>query len=591
MTMKKDKPVASPKEILSFFAKTAFAQKLAYANLFLVPSTVVLERYVAPLAIAAVLANIQSGTVTLESSLPLIAMYAGIQFYTQIIGYRLNLYAMWTVQVTGAHSLYQYTYEKLTLHSLGFYADNFAGSLVSKVNKFSSAFMAFWHTAVFQALFIVTSLVASIVGLAFILWQFALLLAVLVVLFAAASYYGTRFMRKHFKARSESYTKISAQLSDSLSNILAVKTDGRETFEQKRFKKSVDTMLHNESKARNAFIGVSSVYSVIIATMRVFALVAAIWAVQVGIADAAIVYLCLTYTFNLIQEIWNIHSLFRDYYTIIGDSEEIMEILKQDIGVSDTSTDKLKVTSGAIAFSNVGFRHDAASEILFDDFTLTIKPHERVGIVGVSGSGKTTLTKLLMRFTDVDSGRITIDGTSIADVSQESLHHAVSYVPQEPLLFHRTLAENISYGNPDATYAQIKAAARSANALDFIEDLPDGLETLVGERGVKLSGGQRQRVAIARAILKDAPILVLDEATSALDSESEKLIQQSLETLMKDRTSIVIAHRLSTIAKLDRIVVMNKGAIIEEGTHEELLKRKGTYAKLWGHQSGGFIEE
>lgn len=325
--------------------------------------------------------------------------------------------------------------------------------------------------------------------------------------------------------------------------------------------------------------------------MRVSALVVAIWAVQSGFANAGIVYLCLTYTFNLIEEVWNVNSFLRDYYQIIGDSEEAMEILQQNVEITDTHNDKLVVTNGGIIFQDVSFSHDGADDTLFENFNLTIKPHERVGIVGVSGSGKTTLTKLLMRFSNIDHGTIAIDGTSIADVSQESLHHAISYVPQEPLLFHRTLAENISYSRPNATLDEIKAAARSANAIDFIEKLPDGFETLVGERGVKLSGGQRQRVAIARAILKDAPILVLDEATSALDSESEKLIQASLETLMKDRTSIVIAHRLSTIAKLDRIVVMDKGAIIETGTHASLLKNGGTYARLWGHQSGGFIEE
>jgi ATP-binding cassette subfamily B protein len=201
------------------------------------------------------------------------------------------------------------------------------------------------------------------------------------------------------------------------------------------------------------------------------------------------------------------------------------------------------------------------------------------------------LTRLLLRFSDVDAGEIRIDGTDISRVSQKSLRDTIAYVPQEPLLFHRTLRENIAYGKPDATEAQIRKAARLANALDFIDELPAGMETMVGERGVKLSGGQRQRIAIARAILKDSPILILDEATSALDSESEKLIQDALTKLMKGRTSIVIAHRLSTIAKLDRIVVLDKGVVVEDGSHKTLVARKGTYASLWSHQSGGFIEE
>ena len=204
---------------------------------------------------------------------------------------------------------------------------------------------------------------------------------------------------------------------------------------------------------------------------------------------------------------------------------------------------------------------------------------------------KTTLTKLLLRFADIESGAITIDGTSIQDATQASLRKAIAYVPQEPLLFHRSLRDNIGYGRPDATEKDIEAAAKKANALEFIKQLPEGFDTLVGERGVKLSGGQRQRIAIARAILKDAPILVLDEATSALDSESEKLIQDALQELMKNRTSIVIAHRLSTIAKLDRIIVLEDGEIKEDGSHDGLIARGGVYAKLWAHQSGGFIEE
>ena len=192
---------------------------------------------------------------------------------------------------------------------------------------------------------------------------------------------------------------------------------------------------------------------------------------------------------------------------------------------------------------------------------------------------------------DIQEGVITIDEQDIAKVTQSSLRKAISYVPQEPMLFHRTLSENIRYGKLNATDAEVERAAKLAHAHEFIKDLPQGYETLVGERGVKLSGGQRQRVAIARAILKDAPILVLDEATSALDSESEKLIQDALGKLMKNRTSIVIAHRLSTIQKMDRIIVLDKGKITEEGSHKELLLKNGTYAKLWAHQSGGFIEE
>ena len=239
----------------------------------------------------------------------------------------------------------------------------------------------------------------------------------------------------------------------------------------------------------------------------------------------------------------------------------------------------------------ITFKHHDAKTPIFNDFSLRIKAGERVGLVGISGSGKTTLTKLLLRFADVDSGEILIDGQNISEVQQVSLRENIAYVPQETTLFHRSIAENIAYGKPDATQKEIERAAKLANAHEFIQELPNGYETLVGERGIKLSGGQRQRVAIARAILKDAPILVLDEATSALDSESEALIQDALEKLMKGRTSIVVAHRLSTIASMDKIVVLDDGKIVEQGSHHALIKRGGAYSQLWSRQSGAFLEE
>ena len=228
---------------------------------------------------------------------------------------------------------------------------------------------------------------------------------------------------------------------------------------------------------------------------------------------------------------------------------------------------------------------------MFSDLSLSIKPGEKVGLVGHSGSGKTTFTRLLLRFSDIDGGAIKLDDQDIRAITQDDLHKKIAYVPQEPLMFHRSLADNIRYGNFSASQKEIERVAKLAHADDFIKDQPKGYETLVGERGVKLSGGQRQRIAIARAMLKDAPILVLDEATSALDSESEVLIQDALWKLMEGRTAIVIAHRLSTIQKMDRIVVMDNGSIVEEGTHKELIAKKGVYASLWDHQTGGFIEE
>jgi ATP-binding cassette subfamily B protein len=234
---------------------------------------------------------------------------------------------------------------------------------------------------------------------------------------------------------------------------------------------------------------------------------------------------------------------------------------------------------------------DTTAKSVFSALNLNIEAHQKIGLVGPSGGGKSTLTRLLLRFEDIQSGSITIDGQTIAAVTQSSLRQAISYVPQEPLLFHRSIGDNIAYGKPGASDNEVREAAHKAHALEFIEALPQGFNTIVGERGVKLSGGQRQRVAIARAILKDSPLLVLDEATSALDSESEAAIQSALQELMAGRTTLVIAHRLSTIQRLDRIVVLENGTVIEDGSHAALLAQKGLYSRLWQHQSGGFIED
>jgi ATP-binding cassette subfamily B protein len=294
----------------------------------------------------------------------------------------------------------------------------------------------------------------------------------------------------------------------------------------------------------------------------------------------------------LSRHLWEFQGILRQYNKALGDASDMVAILQIQPEIKDpVKPERPRMHSGKIDFKDVTFTHGESDDPLFHDLNLSIRPGEKIGLVGRSGSGKTTLTRLLLRFSDLDSGAIEIDGQNITRVTQDDLRHAISYVPQEPLLFHRTLEENIAYGKPEASAEEIRQAARRAHADEFITKLPLGYETLVGERGVKLSGGQRQRVAIARAMLKDAPILVLDEATSALDSESEKLIQDALWRLMEGRTAIVIAHRLSTIQHMDRIIVLEDGRILEQGSHTELLAAGGQYASLWGHQSGGFIAD
>ena len=300
----------------------------------------------------------------------------------------------------------------------------------------------------------------------------------------------------------------------------------------------------------------------------------------------------MAYLQRLAVQLFALGELINGYDKLLLQATPMTEILQEPPAIVDHSDKQLIVTHGAISFDSVSYAYrDAKTNEVIRSLSLTIPAGQKIGLVGVSGAGKTTITKLLLRFDDISSGTIAIDGQDISKVTQTSLRESIAYVAQEPLLFHRSLRDNIAYARPDASEAEIIDAAQKAYATEFIDRLPRGLDTIVGERGVKLSGGQRQRIAIARAILKDAPILLLDEATSALDSESEKLIQSALTKLMHGRTSLVIAHRLSTIAKLDRIVVLDQGRVVEDGTHSELLKRDGIYARLWAHQSGGFIEE
>jgi ATP-binding cassette subfamily B protein len=404
--------------------------------------------------------------------------------------------------------------------------------------------------------------------------------------------YGSRFMAERNTLEAQASTRMNGQLADSITNVMAIKSHGMEAYELESASGYAEKWRQRSLSTMRGFLGVSTVYATMTAAIQVVALIAAIWASEQNLISIGIVYLSISYTLTVARQLWEMNNIMRNYNRIIGDASDMVEILNLPYQLENEGDTALVASGGVIDFSSVGFKHDATDHArLFDDFDLHIPAGQKVGLVGHSGSGKSSLTRILLRFSDIDSGTIAIDGQDIKAVTQQSLRQAIAYVPQEPLLFHRSLKENISYGNPSATDEQIVDAARRAHAMEFIEKLPEGFNTLVGERGVKLSGGQRQRIAIARAILKNAPILVLDEATSALDSESEKLIQASLSELMEGRTSIVIAHRLSTIAKLDRIIVLENGSIVDDGTHSELLKHKGTYAKLWSHQTGGFIDE
>lgn len=581
------------KDTLSLFIKLSKHYKVRLFFALLMPAMAVTTTgIIAPYVLSIFIDRLQGGNISLSNSWGIILIYAGLVLVGEVILWRLALYFSWTLQIDIMRNLYVAIFNKLGREDLMFHSNRFGGSLISQSTKLIGAIERFYDMIIWQVTPMVTTIIGSVVTMAvFGLWQYAVFLIVYSMIFMVVVYIGSRFLVKINQKEANASTKNSGTLADMVTNISTVKAFGNEDYELRRASKVVKDWHDKSGKLMWGVIKATGAFSSIYVLGAIGALVFAVIGVEYKIISLGIVYLMFIYALNINRQLWEMTSITRTFNRIIGDAHEMTQILKADFKLIDHSKRKLTLNQAGVEFKNVDFIHDLGDgQQVFKDFNLRIEPGQKVGIVGHSGSGKTTLTRILLRFSDITNGKITIDGQDISQVTQQSLHKAVAFVPQEPLLFHRSLKENIAYGKNDASDKEIVDASRKAHALEFIDDLPDKFETIVGERGIKLSGGQRQRIAIARAILKDAPILVLDEATSALDSESERLIKLSLDELMKNRTTIVIAHRLSTIAKLDRIIVLEKGKIIEDGSHDELLKNNSVYAQLWSHQSGGFIE-
>lgn len=441
-----------------------------------------------------------------------------------------------------------------------------------------------------QAIIVISSIV--IIGYQSITLAIVTLVSMILVLSFTVAI--TKWRIKYRRMLSEANSETSGVIGDALAHGLTVKSFAAEQYETKRMnislKKLADVQYMSWMTSIPADLGRMMLAS--IATFVLLIMTARLY--QNHTISIAIVILVQLYVIKLVMATQDIADLIKAYESTMSSAHQAMKTMLIKPTVLDKTHPKRLPRNAKfdVALHNVSYRYsDTAKGVAaVKNFNLEISQGEKVGLVGYSGSGKTTLTKLLLRFMDVTTGGVTIDGIDIRDLTQHQLRSKIAYVPQEPLLFHRSIAENIAYGKPSANNNAIHSVGKKAYVDEFIKDLPKGYDTLVGERGVKLSGGQRQRVAIARALLKDAPILVLDEATSSLDSKSEQYIQKALFKLMENRTALVIAHRLSTIQKMDKIAVMNKGKVVEMGTHKELLKNKnGIYAKLWAHQSGGYI--
>ncbi|MFZ1250025.1 MAG: ABC transporter ATP-binding protein [Candidatus Microsaccharimonas sp.] len=563
------------------------------------PAAIFLTGYAGLFIISLIVNRLTTETIPpdqlLSTFMPYIVAFVVCVGTGELVLWRLLMFLQWTMDDKVIYDLNRRVFDSLAEQSMEFHSNHFGGSLVSQSNKFTGAYGGLSSLTMFTIAPLVYSFIFTFAILTPVLPWFALSLAIFASIFMTVAWFSFKSIRDLSVRRSKAQNKVSGQIADSITNILVVKSFSRESHEKKRFQSYAGDVQKAAFDVRTAVIARDFWFGLLITLIMVTTLFILIFGnVWFGVAIGTLM-LAVSYSMGILGNLWGFNAMLRQFNQIFGDARDMSLILKTHQTITDkANAEKLRATVGQIDIKDITFRHAETKEeeTIFKNMSVTFKPGKRVGLVGHSGSGKTTLTKLILRFADVQEGLILIDGQSISEVGQKSLREAVAYVPQEPMLFHRSLKENILYGRPDASDEDVIEAAKRANAYEFIQKLPDGFDTLVGERGIKLSGGQRQRIAIARAILKDAPILILDEATSALDSESEKLIQDALQKLMKGRTSIVIAHRLSTIANLDRILVMQDGEIIEDGSHEELLAKKdGQYAKLWGHQSGGFIEE
>ena len=522
----------------------------------------------------------------LISILIIIALLELIQWFF----WRLATYGAAYLESNAIADLANTCFKYLHQHSFGYFNNNFVGSLVKRVNRFTRAFEGISDRIIFELLGIFVNIIIIAAVLVYKNFYLGLVVIIWLILFLIFNWFFTRYKLKYDIASADADTRSTGVLADTITNNANIKLFCGYKREVDRFGRVNEEARALKLKSWNLSNLFEAIQGLLMVILEIGVIYLGIRLWEAGLFTVGDFVLLQSYVLIVFIRIWGVGRIIRHIYQNLADAEEMTVILDSPHEIKDNPKAKdLIVKKGAVEFNKVEFYYHQTRRII-KDFNLTIKPGERIALVGPSGAGKSTIVKLLLRMHEATKGKILIDGQKINQVKQESLWRGISLVPQEPILFHRTLMENIRYGQPEATNNEVVDAAKLAHCHEFIINFPDAYSTYVGERGIKLSGGERQRVAIARAILRNAPILVLDEATSSLDSESEALIQKGLENLMKGKTVIVIAHRLSTIMKMDRIIVIDGGKIKEQGSHKELLgKKEGLYKRLWKVQAGGFL--
>ncbi|KAB8181913.1 ABC transporter ATP-binding protein [Microbispora catharanthi] len=546
--------------------------------------------YLAPLAVAGLVGHLSGGgDGTVDALLPYVLGFAAMLLTGEAL-WRVGLHFLNRTDARGIERLGVVGMDELLAKDTAFFHDNFAGSLTKRVIGFSSRFEEFADTLTF-------SIMAKVMPLSFasvVLWRYhPLLVLVLVGLIIVTGVLVAPLIRRRqalVDEREAARVLVSGHVADVLTNMETVRAFAAEDREAAEYRVRIAEQRRLSLRSWDyGNLRVDTVVAPLSVLTSAVGLLLAV-ALRGGLGVEAIV-VTFTYYTNTISIMFEFNQIYRRIESVLTEAAQFTELLLVPPTVVDpVDPQPLRPADASVRFERVRFGY-AGGPPLFDHLDLDIPSGAKIGLVGQSGGGKSTLTRLLLRLMDVDGGRILIGGQDIARLRQADLRGLIAYVPQEPAMFHRSVRDNLAFARPGATDAEILRAARAAHVTEFVEALPDGFDTLVGERGVKLSGGQRQRIALARAILRDAPILLLDEATSALDSESEILVQEALWRLMQDRTALVVAHRLSTVVRMDRLVVLNRGHIVEQGTHGELLQAEGPYARLWHHQSGGFLIE
>jgi ATP-binding cassette, subfamily B, bacterial len=585
---------ALPKTLPKFFWHFYKKNPIAFTVFLLAPMVLVLETTTIPYGLKIIVDTIsqhgfnrQDVFTALTPALWLI----GLSWVSMVIVIRLQnwwqAYVIPGFQADIRLSVLDY----VSQHSYQFFADHFSGNLANKVadlaRSIESVRMIFsWNIVATMAIS-----TAALIMLFHISTLFAGILAIWICLHLTITFSMAAYINQHSEQNAEDISALNGTIVDVLTNIIPVKlfASQRHELHYVREKQNIEAASNKKLiLAMNRFRFCMDIPVTIMLACMIYALVTYWKHDYISTGDFVFIF---NVTFTVIFQMWNLAHAFTELFQEIGVATQGLKLIGSTHDIVDNpNASALIVKQGQIEFDKVSFKYDKTTQV-FQNKSVTISPGEKIGLVGFSGSGKSTFVNLILRFYNLDNGKILIDGQDIATVTQSSLRANIAMIPQDTSLFHRTIKENIHYGRIDATEQDVLAASKLAHCHDFISQLPNGYDTLVGERGVKLSGGQRQRISIARAILKDAPILILDEATAALDSYTEAQIQASLNTLMQNRTTIVIAHRLSTLAKMDRILVFDNGKIIEDGDHEALLQAKGHYAKLWDMQVRGFLPE